>query len=43
MNIFMQKIKNFFNKIVNKIVDFLAPEGYEDKNGFHYGKNPDDH
>jgi len=18
-------------------------EGYEDKNGFHYGKNPDDH
>jgi hypothetical protein len=36
------KIKNFLNKILNKILDFVAPEGYEDERGFHYGPEPRD-
>lgn len=38
MKNFLQKIQNFFNKILNVV----APEGYEDKNGFHYGPEPRD-
>jgi len=32
------KIKTFWNKIL----DIVAPEGYEDENGFHYGPEPRD-
>lgn len=35
---FLQKIKNFLQKFLDNII----VEGYEDKNGFHYGPEPRD-